>query len=495
MTPTPRSRLAAVLAALLVFALAFQGTRALFAQDEGSYTAVALEMVASGDWIHPRLHYEVPHYTKPPLTYWTLAAGLAAGGVSEWSVRMPNALCFVASVLILWRIGRRLVPRQPVLPALVYASFVFPYAAANLVTTDSLLAATELSMVYGFVELWWSDTRRERLRWGVVSACGAALAFLTKGPPGLLPLGAALLFVVASDGRAGLARLVSLRAALVFVVLASWWYVKVALDDPQLLRYFLVEEVWHRVASGTMHRNEQWYGGFTVYLPTLLLGTLPWTPWLLGGLVEAWRRRAGLMQRLRAQPEVLLALCWLLLPLTVFFIARSRLPLYVLPCFAPLAILVAQRLAPLPLSSWRLRLLLGLWFALLIALRAAPACVDTPNDERRLSAAVAALVPHKVDEVAFVETAPRYGLRFYLGAAIERLNMPGTNPEPQSEPLLDELKEREGCRLLLVESDHLAELETQLRGIARSWRDLGEARGYRVLLAEEEDDCGVGAGR
>ena len=89
------------IAALLLFALAFQGSRALFAPDEGRYTAVALEMLSSGDWIHPRLHQEVPHYTKPPLTYWMLATALNLGGSNEWAARAPNALLFSASVWML----------------------------------------------------------------------------------------------------------------------------------------------------------------------------------------------------------------------------------------------------------------------------------------------------------------------------------------------------------------------------------------------------------
>jgi 4-amino-4-deoxy-L-arabinose transferase len=483
-------RVALAVLALLVFVLAFQGSRALYAPDEGRYTAVALEMLRSGDWVHPHLHPEVPHYTKPPLTYWVLAASLDAFGINTWAARLPYALAFVATVLMLWRLGRRFVPAQPWLPALVYASALFPFMAANMVTTDTLLAAAELLTILGFVETWWNEDRSARVRWGVVSAIGAALAFLTKGPPGLLPLAAAVLFVLLTAGRSGLLRLWSLRALLVFVVLSLWWYFKVAMDKPELLHYFLVEEVWHRVASGSLHRNEAWYGGFEIYLPTLLIGTLPWTFWLLGGLHEAWRERRGLWSRLRADHQQLFLLCWLLLPLTVFFLARSRLPLYVLPCFAPLALLAARRVVPLDLQRTRTRLLLGAWLLLLVGARAAPAWMEVDNDESRLASAVAALVPVHVDEAAFVETAPRYGLRFYLNSEVERLNLPNGVPEAESQAVSEELTEHEGCRLLLVETKQLPELEAELRKLTHTWRDLGRVGGYHVLLAADEDDCG-----
>lgn len=486
----PWRRIALAVLALLVFALAFQGSRPLYSPDEGRYTAVALEMLRSGDWVHPHLHPEVPHYTKPPLTYWILAASLGAFGTNTWAARLPYALALVAAVLMLWRLGRRFVPLQPWLPALIYASSVFPFMAANMVTTDTLLAAAELLAILGFVETWWSEDRVARVRWSLLSAVGAALAFLIKGPPGLLPLGAAVLFVLLTAGRAGLLRLWSLRALLVFAVVSLWWYFKVAMDKPELLHYFLIEEVWHRVASGSLHRNEAWYGGFEIYLPTLLIGTLPWTPWLLGGLRQAWRERRGLWTRLRADHQQLFLLCWLLLPLTVFFLARSRLPLYVLPCFAPLAVLAARLIVPLDIERLRTRILLSGWLLLLVALRAAPAWMHVDNDDSRLARDIAALVPMHINEVAFVETAPRYGVRFYLGSEVERLNLPNGAPEAQSESVSEELAEHEGCRLLLVENKQLLELEAELRALTHTWRELGNVDDYHVLLAADEDDCG-----
>jgi len=147
----------------------------------------------------------------------------------------------------------------------------------------------------------------------------------------------------------------------------------------------------------------------------------------------------------------------------------------------------------LDFDSRRLRVLLGVWVLLLVFARAAPAWLDVPNDERRLAAAVQATVPRQVNEVAFVETAPRYGLRLYLGSSVERINLPGTDAEPESEPLNAELAESEGCRLILVDSLELAALQHELRRVTRAWRELGQARGYRVLLIAGEDDCGLPA--
>jgi len=57
-----------IVLAVLVYAIAFQGTRALYSPDEGRYTNVALNMLDSGDWLKPMLHPEVEHWSKPPRT-------------------------------------------------------------------------------------------------------------------------------------------------------------------------------------------------------------------------------------------------------------------------------------------------------------------------------------------------------------------------------------------------------------------------------------------
>jgi hypothetical protein len=88
----PRGAALGALALLLVFALAFLGSRGLYSPDEGRYTGVALEMLRLGDWLHPHLHPEQPHYTKPPLTYWAIASSVGVLGENEWAARLPIAL-------------------------------------------------------------------------------------------------------------------------------------------------------------------------------------------------------------------------------------------------------------------------------------------------------------------------------------------------------------------------------------------------------------------
>lgn len=475
---------AGALLAVLLYACAMQGVRPLYSPDEGRYTDVALMMLADGDWLHPMLHPEVPHWSKPPLTYWSIAASLAVFGHSEWSARLPGALAFAGTIVLLVRLGRRFVPAQPWLAGLVYATFVMPPLASNLVTTDTPLAFFSALQATAFVALWWAADSPQARRAGLLLGLAAGLAFLTKGPPGLLVLAACLLFAGMQEGLAGLRRVVHWPMLLVFLLVGGSWYLLIALQEPSVLRYFLVEEVVNRVASDRLHRNAQWYGAIVVYLPTLLLGTLPWLPLLLAA---GWRHRRGWRAHLRGDPALALLACWLLLPLAVFVLARSRLPLYLLPLFAPLALLVARRLAVFTPRRWQAGLLVA-WCLLLVGLRAVPAFLDVAADDRALAAAISERVPSPPDEVAFVATAPRFGLRFYLGSLVERVDLPDAGRTPQAQDLAGELLEHEGCRLFVVPPASLPVLSRGLGAAGARAQSLGTARGY-ALLAQFSDGC------
>ncbi len=453
---TGRRNLWAV-AALLLYALAFQGSRGLFEPDEGRYTDVALEMLRTGDWLHPQLHPELPHYSKPPLTYWAIAGSLAVFGRNEWAARLPNALAFVATVLLVAGLARRLVPGAPPgWAGWIYATSLLPFVAAATVSTDTLLALWETLAVYGFAACWKSAdpgraARYRLLMWG---ACG--LAFLTKGPPGLLPLLAILPFALLAGGRASLRRVVSGGSLALFLAVGFWWYAAVIASRPDLLAYFLRFEVADRLFTPVHHRNSEWYGGLVVYLPTLLVGSLPWTLPLARGLrrLPALARPAAWRRRLATDPETTFLLLWLLVPLAVFLVARSRLPFYVLPLFAPLSLLFAREAAGrggraprLDPGTARRRVLLALWLVFLVGLKVVSAYVARPEDSRRLAGRLAVAAGRPFDEVVFVDLQPRYGLALYTGAEIEEVFLrPGSaprNPLAPAQGLADELAEPE----------------------------------------------------
>ena len=63
--------------------------RDLFHPDEGRYAEIPREMVASGDWITPRLN-DLKYFEKPVLQYWITAVSYKLLGEDEWTARLPD---------------------------------------------------------------------------------------------------------------------------------------------------------------------------------------------------------------------------------------------------------------------------------------------------------------------------------------------------------------------------------------------------------------------
>jgi 4-amino-4-deoxy-L-arabinose transferase len=352
-------------------------------------------------------------------------------------------LSLVASVLLLIALGRRLVPAAPWLPGLIFATSLVPFAAANLINTDYLLTVFETLAVYGFVRLWQAADAGEARRGRLWLWLGLGLAFMTKGPPGLLPLLPMLVFLrtLPSPRPA----LVDLRAVLVFLAIALPWYVAVVVENPGLLGYFVGYELFGRVFTGVHDRNAHWYGAIQVYLPVLLLGMLPWS-WVLAAPLRAlWRQRRRLgdwWQRRAIEDRWLLI--WFALPLLVFALARSRLPLYLLPLMAPLALLLARRWQArrrLPLR--RIALTAAISAAALLSLKiGVPTLLPHAKDTREIATAIRAQWPDP-GEIVFIEESALYGLRFYLGVPVERVTLRKKDDPAFDSLLLEELDEHE----------------------------------------------------
>ncbi|HQY55246.1 MAG TPA: glycosyltransferase family 39 protein, partial [Dokdonella sp.] len=172
---------------IVLLAFAFLGTRAIWDPDEGRYTNVALNMLESGDWLHPMRNEYVGHWTKPPLTYWAIAASVATFGYNPWAARIPNALAYLFCAWMVWFIARRVIPGDENKAAIIYATMFLPFGAAQMLTTDFLLTACLSGAMAAWLESRHAGAPRSR-RWVMLMWLGFGLGFLTKGPPALLPL-------------------------------------------------------------------------------------------------------------------------------------------------------------------------------------------------------------------------------------------------------------------------------------------------------------------
>ena len=186
---------------------------------------------------------------------------------------------------------------------------LLPFAASQLVTTDYVLAVCETLAIGGSSKRAFAGARRPR-GWIAVMWLGLALAFLTKGPPALLPLLVVLLFDQLMPGR-NATGCCNWSGMVLFALLALPWYVAVIHGNPGLFEYFIGDEVINRITTNEFGRHGEWYGWIEIYVPTLLLGTLPWTPtlwrWAQDAVPASVRRWRGIRRTRRAMR---LRCCW-----------------------------------------------------------------------------------------------------------------------------------------------------------------------------------------
>jgi 4-amino-4-deoxy-L-arabinose transferase-like glycosyltransferase len=314
--------LMALVAALLCFRL---GVVPLLGPDEPRYARVAVEMHRTGDLVTPTLQGK-PWLEKPPLYYWLAGAAFAALGETEAAARLPSvaaALLLVGAVVF---VGARLHGGAAGLHGgFVAGTSLIVFAYGRAAAMDMLLAATVTAGV-GLLGLRLVGAAPA----GAVTWAYAflGLATLAKGPLGLLLPGLVVIGYVASRRDWSLLRLVvSARSVLALLAVAGPWYAAItAAQGRAFVDVFLLDHNVSRFTS-TIHNHP---GPVYYYLPVLLAGFFPWSGLLVPALAGS--------HPVRSQADRFVWL-WLLLPLLFFSAAGSKLPGYILPCLAPLAVL------------------------------------------------------------------------------------------------------------------------------------------------------------
>src|SRR5215467_6311494 len=161
----PRGTLLALLAALAFLWFCNLGYRHLVKPDEGRYAEIPREMIASGDWLTPRLN-GYKYFEKPPLQYWATAASFRIFGMNEWAARLWPGLTGFLGVLLVFLAGNRLLgPPAGLLGAAVTASSALYAIVGHLLTLDMALSFFMTAAVFAFAvaQAEADDARRRRM--------------------------------------------------------------------------------------------------------------------------------------------------------------------------------------------------------------------------------------------------------------------------------------------------------------------------------------------
>lgn len=452
----------------VVLSFALWGTRPVWESSEARYALAARSMLESGNWLIPTLMGE-PHLTKPPVTYWATAGGMALFGVNDWGARFGLSLAFLATILALvdWArvIGR---PRRECLGAgLVLATGFFSFAGASTLTTDIYVTCLSTIGVLAGFRVWLGVG--SPAIWRTVFWASFGLAFLTKGPPAWIAL-AALAIVGATAGGPGwwsrgfdraaswvgrrlaiapipqdppapaerpMHRLFTAGSVAGLLLLSASWFLALEWQRPGFLTRVIAEEVIGRVATNRFLRDEL----PRVAMPAIVVaGVFPWV-WFWGDVLRsALRRVAGGWLSLTLAERV--TIVWLGLGLAIFTASASRLPLYVLPLLVPVALWIGaavgrSRWMPGFAGARRMAVpALAMWCVALLVVRVIP---DHPRSARTHRDIGREFIARVTDGDVHVfgregERAP-WSFSFYSGVPIHRERISRAEVTPHARQL------------------------------------------------------------
>lgn len=355
-----------------LFWIDISGARPLTGHE--SFVAqAAREMLATGDWIVPRIGGK-PWLEKPPLPHWIVATtGALFGGVTEFTARLPSTLagllgvCLVASLAARW-----FGPTHGLLAGLIQATTVYTLTYARLAEADIYLWLLVLGCLAIFANA--QVTPSPPVRWysgrlGFYVLLG--LTSLTKGPlfGAVLAVAPCIVYLAVCRRWDGWRWFLYWPGLLVCSLITVAWPLAILARYPGTTALWWTHTFARIGGNNVLNPEPLWH-----YFETAPWQLLPWTlvvPW---GVVDSFRRaRHGGVEANR------FLWVWFLVPFVILSLVKAKHHHYLIYALPPFSFWAAEGLLRLRPTAQRIcsnpRLAWAL-FAGCLAMLAGGVCVS-----------------------------------------------------------------------------------------------------------------------
>ncbi|MDD5570558.1 MAG: glycosyltransferase family 39 protein [Bacteroidales bacterium] len=322
---------------IILFAAAlyipFLGNVNLFDWDEINFAEAAREMITTNDYLTVKINY-LPFWEKPPLFIWMQAASMNIFGINEFAARLPNALCGIITLLILFNIGKKTFDEKfGFIWALAFGGAVLPFLYFKSGIIDSCFNLFIFIGVYCFFV--FSENIKENkkhISQLLLSAIFIGLAILTKGPAALVIfIIAVVIYLFATKQK----NIISLKHLLLFlfivVIIGGLWFLIQICSG----KYYLIVD-FLKYQLRLFNTKDSGHGGFLLYhFIVLLFGVFPSSVIALKGF--GIKNNDNIFQNNFKKLMMIL----FIVVLVIFSVVKTKIIHYSSLCYFPLSFLAA----------------------------------------------------------------------------------------------------------------------------------------------------------
>jgi len=331
---------------VLLFSLGLTN-HGIWSADEPRVAEIGREMATTGKWTVPTLNQK-PFLEEPPLYYGSLALAFNAfGGASDNVARIPSAFFAFAGVMVTFFIASFLFgPRVALLSGIILATSGEYFRVAHWVIVDGALTFFVISGMGLFIAGYLSGSNRKKFFCYLLFYLSCILTFFTKGFIGIVTPGLSILVFLMVERN--LKEIRSMRlwfGILIFIITVLPWFIALwHHGGTEYLNVFLLHNHLQRFLPASMAKSisgsaSGHHHPFYYYIIQFPIAFLPWSLVLVPVLCYTFSKTSkvhGLSEKGRVFVK-----CWFITGIIFLSVASTKRALYLLPIFAPIAMLTA----------------------------------------------------------------------------------------------------------------------------------------------------------